>query len=118
MSVLQMQMSTSYANETRLEATHRRTRRIGTAGDSWSSQRASGERRLCDSLCTAGSLWLQMAVLERSQRKPTASTANQRLALGSPSTWAIVGKLGAAGEAIHVGAYISSVTVSKKVRLL
>ena len=94
---LQMERTTSYVDERLLEATDHRTRRIGTAGDSWSSQRASGERRLCDSLCTADSLWLQMAVLERFQRKLTASTANQRLALGSPSAWVNVGKLGAAG---------------------
>ena len=48
MSVLQMQMSTSYANETQLEATHRRTQRIGTAGDSRSSQHKRGERSECD----------------------------------------------------------------------
>ena len=101
---LQMERTTSYVDERLLEATDHRTRRIGTVGDSWSSQRASGERRLCDSLCPAGSLWLQMAVLERFQRTPTASTANQRLALGSPSAWATVGKLGAAEKAI--GAYI------------
>ena len=48
MSVLQMQMSTSYSNETQWEATHRRTRRVGTAGDSSSSQQKSGERSMCD----------------------------------------------------------------------
>ena len=47
---------------------------------------------------------LQMAVLERCQRKPKASTADQRLALSSTNAGANVGKLGAAGEG--VGAYI------------
>ena len=86
---LQMKRTTSYVDERLLEATDHRTRPLGTAGDSRNSQRASGERRLCDSL--------QMAVLERYQRNLTASTANQRLALGSPSASANVGKLGAAG---------------------
>ena len=97
---------TSYVDERLLEATDHRTRRIGTAGDSWSSQRASGERRLCDSPRTADSLWLQMAVLERFQRKLTASTADQRLALSSPSAGVNVGKLGASGEGL--GAYIQA----------
>ena len=51
MSVLQMQMSTSYVNETRLEAPHRRTRRAGAAGDGRSSLQKSGERstiHMCD----------------------------------------------------------------------
>ncbi len=101
---LQMKRTTSYVDERLLEATDHRTRPLGTEGDSRSSQWASGERRLCDSLCTAGSLWLQMALLERYQRKPTARTADQRLALGSTSAWGNVGKLGAAGGG--VGAYI------------
>ena len=75
---LQMERTTSYVDERLLEATDHRNRRIGTVGDSWSSQRASGERRLCDSLCTAGSLWLQMAVLERfhSARRRQARQTN------------------------------------------
>ena len=101
---LQEQGSKSYDDERRLEPADKRTRRIGTARDSRSSQQQLRERRLCNLAERQGQSMLQMAVLERCQRMPTASTADQRLALSSTNAGTNVGKLGAAGEGI--GAYI------------
>ena len=68
MSVLQMQMSTIYVNERRLEATDHLTRRAETPGVSSSSEQKRGERSRCDLAVQDGQRLLQMAVLGRLQR--------------------------------------------------
>ena len=85
MSVLQMQMSTIYVNERRLEATDHRTRRDGTPGVSSSSEQKRGERSRCDLAVQDGQRLLQMAVLGRLQHELTVVPDDQLLVLGGPS---------------------------------
>ena len=61
---------------------------------------SAGSAACATSPSAKGKPMLQLPVLERYQRKPTASTADQRLALGSPSAEGNVGKLGAAGGGV------------------
>ena len=83
MSVPQMQKSTSYVNETRLEATGHRNRRAGTAGDCRNSQQKSGERSMWHLTVRHGWRLLQMAVVGRFQHKMCwCSTAGE-----SPPNW-------------------------------
>ena len=93
MSVLQMKRTTSYDYERLLEATYHCTRRAGSAGDSRTSQRTSGERRLCDLSVRHGQHLLQMAALGRLQHDLTATSDDQLLVLGGHSA-------SAAGRAI------------------
>ena len=85
MSVLQMQMSTIYVNERRLEATDHLTRRAETPGVSSSSEQKRGERSRCDLAVQDGQRLLQMAVLGRLQHELTVVPDDQLLVLGGPS---------------------------------
>ena len=93
MSVLQMKRTTSYDYERLLEATYHCTRRAGSAGDSRTSQRTRGERRLCDLSVRHGQHLLPMAALGRLQHDLTATSDDQLLVLGGHSA-------SAAGSAI------------------
>ena len=69
------------------------TRRAGSAGDSRTSQRTSGERRLCDLSVRHGQHLLPMAALGRLQHDLTATSDDLLLVLGGHSA-------SAAGRAI------------------